>query len=187
MQCGDTHTWWPSLGWCPFGLCWYFVFWEGSTSPNDLPVSVLPALGLQQDTIPGFLMWVLVIQLRVSCLQRGLYWLSSLPSPRKRLKSKSKWWERWTKCGTPSPTNDFLHKDGLRIVLGLTSPSRVNSLHTYKDLRIRGQTIDGELGLVDQVCVCNYPVLSYNQSKTKKRSRKRCLVREAIPGHHNQF
>lgn len=58
------------------------------------------------------------------------------------------------------PTYDFLHKDGLRIVLGLTRPSRVNRLHTYEDLCIRGQTVDGELRLVDQVCVCNDPVLS---------------------------
>lgn len=58
------------------------------------------------------------------------------------------------------PTYDFLHKDGLRIVLGLTRPGRVNRLHTYEDLRVRGQTVDGELRLVDQVCVCNDPVLS---------------------------
>lgn len=51
------------------------------------------------------------------------------------------------------PTYDFLHEDGLRVVLGLTRPSRVNRLHTHKDLCIRGQTIDGELRLVDQVRV----------------------------------
>ena len=57
------------------------------------------------------------------------------------------------------PTYDFLHEDGLRVVLGLTCPSRVNRLHTNEDLCIRGQTIDGELRLVDQVRVCNDPVL----------------------------
>lgn len=61
--------------------------------------------------------------------------------------------------GSP-PTYDFLHKDGLRVVFGLAGTGCVHRLHTHKDLRIRGQTRDGELGLVDQVCVCNYPVLS---------------------------
>lgn len=58
------------------------------------------------------------------------------------------------------PTYNFLHKDGLRIILGLASTSCVNSLHTYEDLCVRGEAIDGELRLVNQVRVCNYPVLS---------------------------
>lgn len=58
------------------------------------------------------------------------------------------------------PTYDFLHKDGLRVVLGLAGAGGVHSLHAHKDPGIRGQTCDGKLGLVDQIFVCNYPVLS---------------------------
>lgn len=61
--------------------------------------------------------------------------------------------------GSP-PTYDFLHENGLGVVLGLAGAGCIHSLHTHKDLGIRGQTRDGELGLVNQICVSNYPVLS---------------------------
>ena len=58
------------------------------------------------------------------------------------------------------PTYDFLHKDGLRVVLGLAGAGGIHSLHTHIDPWIRRQTCDGELGLVDQFRICNYPVVS---------------------------
>lgn len=60
----------------------------------------------------------------------------------------------------PPPTYDLLHENGLGVVLGLTGAGCVHSLHTHKDLCIRGQTRDGELGLINQIRVCNYPFLS---------------------------
>lgn len=58
------------------------------------------------------------------------------------------------------PTYDFFHKDGLRVVLGLASTGGVHGFHAHKDPCIRWQTCDGELGLLDQLCVCHYPVVS---------------------------